>query len=90
VAVELNQQVKKGGRLLAMEAMKMQSTVYAPAGGNRVGRPDQKQAPLLPLVPLHHPCAFLNGNQLIRGDVAHTLPRAVWPPDLQIRNGRRA
>jgi pyruvate carboxylase len=33
VAVELNQQVKKGDRLLMMEAMKMQSTVYAPVGG---------------------------------------------------------
>jgi pyruvate carboxylase len=31
--VELNQAVKKGDRLLAMEAMKMQSTVYAPGGG---------------------------------------------------------
>ena len=33
VAVELNQPVKKGDRLLVMEAMKMQSTVYAPVGG---------------------------------------------------------
>jgi pyruvate carboxylase len=33
VAVELNQSVKKGDRLLVMEAMKMQSTVYAPVGG---------------------------------------------------------
>ena len=33
VAVELNQQLKKGDRLLVMEAMKMQSTVYAPVGG---------------------------------------------------------
>jgi len=33
VAVELNQPVKKGDRLLVMEAMKMQSTVYAPIGG---------------------------------------------------------
>jgi pyruvate carboxylase len=33
VAVELNQTVKKGDRLLVMEAMKMQSTVYAPVGG---------------------------------------------------------
>ena len=33
VAVELNQAVKKGDRLLVMEAMKMQSTVYAPAAG---------------------------------------------------------
>ena len=33
VAVELNQTLKKGDRLLVMEAMKMQSTVYAPVGG---------------------------------------------------------
>jgi pyruvate carboxylase len=33
VAVQLNQPLKKGDRLLVMEAMKMQSTVYAPVGG---------------------------------------------------------
>jgi pyruvate carboxylase len=33
VAVQLNQQLKKGERLLVMEAMKMQSTVYAPLAG---------------------------------------------------------
>jgi len=33
VAVELNQPLKKGDRLLVMEAMKMQSTVYAPVAG---------------------------------------------------------
>ena len=33
VAVELSQPVKKGDRLLVMEAMKMQSTVYAPVAG---------------------------------------------------------
>jgi pyruvate carboxylase len=33
VAVELGQTLKKGDRLLVMEAMKMQSTVYAPVGG---------------------------------------------------------
>jgi pyruvate carboxylase len=33
MAVELNQTIKKGDRLLVMEAMKMQSTVYSPLGG---------------------------------------------------------
>jgi pyruvate carboxylase len=33
VAVEAGQQVKKGDRLLVIEAMKMQSTVYAPVPG---------------------------------------------------------
>jgi pyruvate carboxylase len=33
VAVELNQKIEKGDRLLVMEAMKMQSTVYAPVAG---------------------------------------------------------
>ena len=33
MAVELNQKIKKGDRLLVMEAMKMQSTVYSPVGG---------------------------------------------------------
>ncbi len=33
VAVELNQTLKKVDRLLVMEAMKMQSTVYAPVAG---------------------------------------------------------
>jgi len=33
VAVELQQQIQKGDRLLVMEAMKMQSTVYAPLAG---------------------------------------------------------
>ena len=33
VAVALNQKIQKGDRLLVMEAMKMQSTVYAPVGG---------------------------------------------------------
>jgi pyruvate carboxylase len=33
VAVTLNQVLKKGDRLLVMEAMKMQSTVYAPLAG---------------------------------------------------------
>jgi pyruvate carboxylase len=33
MAVELNQRIKKGDRLLVMEAMKMQSTVYSPLAG---------------------------------------------------------
>jgi pyruvate carboxylase len=33
LAVELNQKVDKGDRLLVMEAMKMQSTVYSPVAG---------------------------------------------------------
>jgi len=33
VAVELNQAIKRGDRLLVLEAMKMQSTVYAPVSG---------------------------------------------------------
>ena len=33
VAIELGQTVKKGDRLLVMEAMKMQSTVYSPVAG---------------------------------------------------------
>ena len=33
VAVEMSQTVKKGDRLLVMEAMKMQSTVYSPVAG---------------------------------------------------------
>jgi len=33
VAIELNQKVEKGDRLLVMEAMKMQSTVYSPLAG---------------------------------------------------------
>ena len=33
IAVELNQEVKKGDKLLVMEAMKMQTTVYAPVSG---------------------------------------------------------
>ncbi|MFN0168727.1 MAG: pyruvate carboxylase [Bryobacteraceae bacterium] len=38
VAVELNQSVQKGDKLLVMEAMKMQSTVYAPVSGKVVKR----------------------------------------------------
>ncbi len=39
VAVELNQKLKKGDRLLVMEAMKMQSTVYAPVAGTVTAGP---------------------------------------------------
>jgi pyruvate carboxylase len=38
LAVELNQEVKKGDRLLVLEAMKMQTTVYAPASGKVLER----------------------------------------------------
>ena len=34
IAIELNQRVAKGDRLLVMEAMKMQSTVYSPVAGS--------------------------------------------------------
>ena len=33
IAVELNQEVQKGDKLMVMEAMKMQTTIYAPATG---------------------------------------------------------
>jgi pyruvate carboxylase len=33
VVIELNQKIKKGDRLLVMEAMKMQSTIYSPIAG---------------------------------------------------------
>jgi pyruvate carboxylase len=33
VAVEFGQRIQKGDRLLVMEAMKMQSTVYSPVPG---------------------------------------------------------
>ena len=38
IAVELNQEVRKGDKLLVMEAMKMQTTVYAPVSGRVVER----------------------------------------------------
>jgi pyruvate carboxylase len=38
IAVELNQTVAKGEKLLVMEAMKMQTTVYAPKAGRIVAR----------------------------------------------------
>ena len=37
VAVQMNQAIKRGDRLLVMEAMKMQSTVYAPVSGTVKG-----------------------------------------------------
>jgi pyruvate carboxylase len=36
ISVELNQRVERGDRLLVMEAMKMQTTVYAPVSGTVV------------------------------------------------------
>lgn len=39
IAVELNETVAKGQRLLVMEAMKMQTTVYAPIAGRIKERP---------------------------------------------------
>jgi len=33
ISVEIGQQIAKGDRLLVMEAMKMQSTIYAPVAG---------------------------------------------------------
>jgi pyruvate carboxylase len=41
IAVELNQEVKKGDKLLVIEAMKMQTTVYAPVDGRVAERPIQ-------------------------------------------------
>jgi pyruvate carboxylase len=41
IAVELKQQVAKGDHLLVMEAMKMQSTVYAPVNGKVAQIPKQ-------------------------------------------------
>jgi pyruvate carboxylase len=38
IAVELNQEVKQGDKLLVLEAMKMQTTVYAPVSGRVVER----------------------------------------------------
>jgi pyruvate carboxylase len=38
VAVEQGQQVEQGQKLLVLEAMKMQSTVYAPVAGRVVRR----------------------------------------------------
>ncbi len=39
IAVELNQEVKKGDKLLVIEAMKMQTTIYAPIDGRVAVRP---------------------------------------------------
>jgi pyruvate carboxylase len=33
IAVELNQEIQKGDKLMVMEAMKMQTTIYAPTTG---------------------------------------------------------
>ena len=41
ISVELNQSVKKGDKLLVMEAMKMQTTIYAPVGGKILERQAQ-------------------------------------------------
>ena len=39
IVVEVGQQVKQGDRLLVLEAMKMQSTVYAPVDGKVTRKP---------------------------------------------------
>jgi len=57
IAVETNQEVAKGDRLLVMEAMKMQSTVYAPVSGRiaqvltQVGQSVEAKALLVAIEP---------------------------------------